>query len=148
MRQSLIWIGGFFAVIAFFVVMSFASSGFRALTAPWFGWVEAEVQQESAGNRVFQYETFFNLCAKVQSTEANLASQLALLDTLDPESNQYSMTQTNIAGLQAARNNAITEYNSRSTRDYTSARFKDADLPYRIPLDLYNGNNRTSCAAQ
>lgn len=148
MKPVMMAIGGFVAVIAFFVVLSLASSGFRALTAPWFGWVDAEVQQESAGNRIFQYETFFNLCAKVQSTEANIASQLALLDTLEPGSNQYSMTQTNIAGLRAARNNAITEYNSRSTRDYTSARFKDANLPYRISLDPFNGNNRTRCAAE
>lgn len=92
-----------------------------------------------------QYERFFNLCAAIQADEASLDEQYLLLRSA--EGDDASRIRANIGGLVATRADSITQYNADST-EWTRGAFRDANLPYRIPLSPFKeGDTLTSCVA-
>lgn len=138
---ALLVVGGIFLL----VVIAGASWGWRYFTAPVRGIVDAEEQIESSGSRIYRYEQFFDLCAVVQAHEDKLDSQRLLLKELPVDSDQRSMTLTNIAGIEAQRANSIREYNANARKVYTDARFLDSTLPREIPSGAYTDTNKTIC---
>lgn len=110
-------------------------------TAGFRGQSEAERAIESGRSRIQLYNEFFALCSGIQAKEAQL-------DALRANTEMPSEKRgTAITATQIARQTLITDYNGKATRSYTAARFKDAKLPFRIPLKSYdNSNQRTTCA--
>ena len=124
-----------------------AVGGFRYITAPFRGAVEVERQIESGASRIALYNLFHDRCASIQGLEGTIDSQRNLLAALDPDGDDYSRTLINIAGLEGRRLSEINRYNEDAAKDYTAARFLDADLPYALSVAAYSGDNRTRCSA-
>ena len=119
---------------------------FRYHTAEIAGVTDAKVQQQSGGNRVFQYERFYNICARVQSAEAVIDSQKALAANMKDGDERLGNIMVTIGGAEAGRAKAITEYNAASAQVQTAGQFKANNLPHRLSLAAYNGTNKTHCA--
>lgn len=117
--------------------------GIRVQTAEIRGRGDAEITIQSGGNRIVQYEYFFALCESVQSAEASIDAQRGLLGS--PNVSQ-AMVEQNLAALEATRARSINTYNARAAQDYTSGQFRDSDLPYQLPSELYTGE-KTQCAS-
>lgn len=121
-----------------------AGLAFRYFTADVRGRVDAQEQILSGPNRIAQYDHFFNLCASVQSLEAQLDALNVELPRA-PTVRDESRILASITGVTAARARAINQYNADALKSYTSARFRDSDLPFQIPTGPYEGTP-TSCA--
>lgn len=117
---------------------------FRLETAAFFGNVDAQVQIESGPSRIAKYEAFFEKCSAARQVESQLDAQQTLLASLDPSTDQYARTLTNIAGLTARRMTHIEDYNRLAAQEETTARFQADNLPERLPTDAYAGV-KTSC---
>lgn len=134
-------------VVTFAVVWAIilATQGMRYATAGLFGRIEAEVQIESAGSRIANYEHFFNLCVSVQKAEAGLDAQHDALEGAETV-RERERIRANIAGLQVARLGGIQQYNADARKDYTKGRFRDSDLPWDLPETEYDTEGvHTSC---
>jgi len=123
----------------FVLALSVATGGWQYLTASFFGKVEAERAIESGPSRTAIYDRFFDLCAGIQAVEGQIDAQSAL---------GTDRARQNVAGLNARRAQLIARYNADATKDYTAARFRDADLPYRISPAAYDGSRQTVCASR
>lgn len=130
-------IGYGLAGLAGIAAVSLASGAFHYVTAPFFGRVEAERQIESGASRTALYNQFFDLCAGVQALEGQIDAQA---DNTGPNA------QANVSGLKARRAQVIAQYNADAKKDYTSARFLDAKLPYQLASGPYDGTTKTVCA--
>lgn len=107
----------------------------------------ARIEIFSSDSRIVRYEHFFAVCQSVQNAEAGIDSQTNALNQATSES-ERSVIRRYIAGLESARAQAINEYNAEASKDYTSANFLDADLPYQLSTEPYvPGGEKTSCAA-
>lgn len=126
-------------------LLSLATGAWTYITAPFFGRVQAERQLESGPSRITFYDRFHDLCAGVQAVEGQIDAQRTLLASLDKGTPDYTRTAQNIAGLEARRSQVIAQYNADASKDYTAARFKDADLPWQLSSAPYAGT-KTSCA--
>jgi hypothetical protein len=132
------------AVIVLLLALAAFWLGVRYLFAEWQGRVDAEVQIESAGSRIARYEHFFSLCASAQSNEVTIDRLRAQLESEGLEPRERTRLETTLTGVIAARADAVSKYNAESTQSYTSAQFRDSDLPYQLPL-TYEGVP-TQCA--
>lgn len=132
-------IGAACAFMLVIAVLALATGGWQYLTAPFFGRVEAERAIESGPSRTALYDRFFDLCAGIQAIEGQIDAQSAI---------ENERSRQNVAGLQGRRAQLIARYNADAAKDYTAARFRDADLPYHIPASTYDGSNRTICASR
>lgn len=144
LKYTGIGIGVFVALWA--VVAAFAGSNWawRYFTADTRGAVDAEEQLESAPSRIQKYNHFHDLCASIKRKEAQLANQLNALDNATSNQERARIRQ-NIAAIRSQRMGDIAQYNADAHKDYTRARFHDSDLPYTIPEERFDGNNRTQC---
>jgi hypothetical protein len=106
----------------------------------------AEIQINSAGSRIVNYDHYFNLCASVQNAEASIDAQTDLLKTTTNADDQGRIN-ANIAALQTVRATGVNQYNADSAKEYTEARFKASNLPYRLDTTPYKaGGQKTQCA--
>lgn len=110
------------------------------------GKVEAERQIESAPNRIQKYNHFYDLCSTVQSLEQSLRQQRNTLENV--EGDEAERTRSNINGLVAQRSRNVNQYNADARKEYTAARFKASDLPYKLPQTFDKGDPITSCEVQ
>jgi len=105
----------------------------------------AEIQINSAGSRIVNYDHYFNLCASVQNAEASIDAQTDLLKTTTND-DEKGRINANIAALQTVRATGINQYNADSGKEYTEARFKASNLPYRLDTASYKaGSEHTQC---
>lgn len=106
----------------------------------------AEIEINSAGSRIVNYNHYFDLCVSVQNAEASIDSQAELLkNTTDPLSKDR--INANLAAQQNVRAAGINQYNADSAKEYTEARFKASNLPYRLDGTPYKaGSEHTTCA--
>ena len=131
--------GLFIAFIVLMVLLIGGPTYLKAITAPFFGWADAERQIESAPSRISNYNHFFDLCAAVEGYEDQilvLTTQLAETDENDTK--EVNRLRSSIAGLEGQRARAIRQYNADATKDYTAARFHDSDLPYQLSIEGTN----------
>ena len=135
---------GIAVILALLAGLALATGQWRKVTAPFFGSVEQEVILERGNSRIQRYEAFFRACAAVQQVEATISSQRNLLAQATAV-DERSRINTNIGGLEARRANHITEYNRMAAQEATSARFRDANLPERLDLTPFTGDNFTNC---
>lgn len=137
------------AAVVFMLVLIWSivavSFGLRVATAGIVGKGEARIITQSAEFRLRAYQSFFDQCASVQTTEASLDAQRKLLLTATSDSDKTRIA-TNIAALEAVRANAINKYNA-DARTWTEGQFRDNDLPARLNTAVYkeDGSNKTSC---
>lgn len=118
--------------------------GIRWATAPAKGKLEAREQINSGATRIAAYNHFFDVCASVQSLEASLLAQEEALAGSKGEDRER--IKANIAGIKAARADAVNQYNQDARKDYTIGQFKSSKLPYQLPTTFERGET-TSCAA-
>lgn len=131
-------------VLAVVIAGSALGWGWRWVAAPIEGAVGAREEIQSAEFRIAAYERFFNLCAAVQSHEAQIDALQAELDEASEE--DKSRIRSSLTGVRAQRMRLIREYNSEATRDYTTGQFRDADLPARLEPTDYPEEGGTTCA--
>lgn len=132
--------GAIIVAITIAIGLSLGTLAYRYFTAEVRGVVGAEEQIEGASSRIQRYQEFFNLCQSIQAKE----------DAIDNIKANATMSESGqgaaITANQNSRASLISEYNSKSSQSYTSARFKASDLPYRIERGPYTGSNKTNCA--
>lgn len=121
---------GTIGVVGIMVTISMSSLAYRYFTADVKGTVDAEEQISSGGNRVQEYEKFFRLCENAQNMKGNLQTQKELLNVAET-SRERANIRTNIAGINATIRKNVNQYNSMS-KQYTTDRFKDSNLPARL----------------
>ncbi|MFJ8345103.1 hypothetical protein ACIQ9J_01745 [Streptomyces sp. NPDC094153] len=127
------------------LVAIFAFGGVSQLTAPFRG--ETDKRNRTVGSGAFQiatYEEFFDLCASVQTSEAQLKALNEELGDKDhpPTADRAEKIRTSITAVKASRAESITTYNSKASQEHRQA-FQDADLPARLDLTA----QETQCAA-
>lgn len=136
MKRYILYVAGALLLLAI------AGPAIRYFTADIRGRIDANETIKSGSNRIAQYDNFFNMCAAVQADEARL-------DALEAESLQAttqedkSRISANISGVLGHRAQLIAQYNANATKSYTSAQFRDSDLPYKLFVE----DMETSCAA-
>lgn len=135
-------LAGLAGAIVFFLVIALIVGGstwLKAVTAPFFGWAEAERQIESAPSRIANYNHFFDLCAAVEGYEDQIVVLQDQLDETGPDdTREVNRLRSTISGIEGQRARAIRQYNADATKDYTQARFRDSDLPYQLSIEGVN----------
>lgn len=129
---------GLAALVGVGVALDLFGIFYKKETAGIRGESEAERMIESGTSRMQRYEEFFDLCQGIRSKEFQIDA-LEKNDQMDSDRKADALTATIIS-----RHNLISEYNSKSARAYTSARFKAEGLPYRISNKPYDGT-KTEC---
>lgn len=137
---------GIFAIIAFAFVITLFTLGLRTATAGIFGAAEAHIQIQSAEFRRAAQATFYDQCAGIQGNEAQIDALLVTLDSdIDQRTRNFTVTQ--LGGVTASRGAAIAKYNADASNTYQEGQFRDADLPFQIPLTDYPEGGPTICVA-
>lgn len=129
------------------VWIAFASAiwGFGVATAGIYGRGEARKQIQSAEMRIPAYNHFFDLCASIQGNEAQIDALEQELEHHSSGSKDHARVLANIAGVTAARQRAIAQYNADARKDYTIGQFRDSDLPYQLDTAEYPEGGGTTC---
>lgn len=145
-------VGCFFIVIVLIVVSSVGVWLGKVYFAEEIGRGNAEIQIQSAPNRISAHRYFYDLCVSVQNAEASLDAQTRQLEQTTDEASRNRI-MTNIASLHTTRQSGINMYNADSA-DYTAGQFKASDLPYSLSTAPYTpsadgeGSPRTQCTAR
>lgn len=133
-------------ILAVVIIIGAVAGGWaiKYYTADVRGRISANERIKSGSNRIAQYEFFFNKCAAVQGTEAQIDALMdQVKNSTDPKT--IDRLNTNITGNMAQRQRSIFEYNAASNKSYTSAQFRDVDLPFELDSSVYTGENKTLC---
>jgi predicted Zn-dependent peptidase len=96
-----------------------------------------------ADYRIATYEKFFDLCAAVQTKEAELAAAQAELALEGLSDYRRQQLNANITAITAARAELINQYNADAAKADTAANFQSSDLPYTLDIE----SETTTCAA-
>lgn len=128
-KQLLIGLG----VFVCFIALIFGSWAWKYYTASIKGKVNAEVQIESAESRIQWYNHFHDLCSVVQSNKESLRVQKMLLESSESNDERIRI-RANIGGIQAQIARNVNRYNADASKNYTAARFKDSDLPFKLSV--------------
>lgn len=128
-------------VIALLIGAWFLATQFQRGTADYRGDTDLiEDTQANADFRRTAYESFFDKCAAVQTTEARILALQAEAETAS-EARAEEIAAT-ITANQAQRARLINEYNADAAKDWTSGQFQASNLPYRLDAN----QETTTCA--
>ena len=127
------------------VLMASAVWGFGVATAGIYGRGEARKEIQSAALRIGAYNHFFDVCASIQTSEAQLDALFNERAAYPAASKDYARTQTNITGVLAQRQRSIFQYNADAQKDYTIGQFKSSKLPYQLDSSTYPEGGKTIC---
>lgn len=119
---------------------------FTYYTADVRGRISANETIKSGASRIANYEHFFNLCAAIQSNEAQIDSLTENLGTA-VDNDDRARIQASLAGVKAVRFSGIAQYNADAAKSYTQGQFRDSSLPYQIPATNYPQGGKTICVA-
>jgi hypothetical protein len=135
--KVLAWIAvGLVALLAGGLFLVYGVGTFKKETADFRGGVSATEQIQADGKyRIAKYNWFFDQCAAVQTTEAQLEAAEAELAITDPGSWRAGQIRANITAVTSARAELINEYNAESAKTDTAANFKASELPYELDID-------------
>jgi len=148
-----VWTTAMYAVLSIFVVIVFGfiiagfTVGLRAATAGYFGAAEAEVEIQSSEFRRAAQAGFFDQCASIQTNEGQIDALLITLADENISQRTRDFTVTQLGGVTATRKGAINNYNANAQNTYQEGQFRDADLPFQIPLTEYPEGGPTICVA-
>jgi len=125
-------------VLMFVLVIVFwgFSTGFKYFTAKPSGIAEKERQVQSAEFRIYSYEHFYDMGARIESLEAKLVAQKKKIQKQKEGSEEYSRTLTNIAALEGLIIENKAQYNADAKKEETRGQFRANDLPYSYDLSL------------
>lgn len=147
-----VWTTAIYAILSIFVVIVFGfviaafTIGLRATTAGYFGAAEAKIEIQSSEFRRAAQAGFFDQCAGIQGNEVQIDTLLITLDSdIDQRTRNFTITQ--LGGVTASRGAAIAKYNADASNTYQEGQFRDADLPFQIPLTDYPEGGPTICVA-
>ena len=118
-----------------------AGWGYRYMTAPIRGAIDAREQIESGTNRISRHDEFYSLCAAAQTQQAMLQIHTDHLATAESAS-ERERVRRNINGVQAQLNRTVNQYNANASNSYTRGRFLASNLPYQL-----NANGVITCTA-
>lgn len=91
---------------------------------------------ENGNYIVGAYDHFHDLCGTIQSDQNRITNIKEALSTDPKPTGQQLVTlQASLLAAQQKFNDDVNQYNADSDKDYTEARFKDADLPFHISSD-------------
>jgi predicted Zn-dependent peptidase len=131
-------------LLAFATMWLFGWGFFSRETADFRGQTD-QVEQISADAdyRIATYEQFFDLCAAVQTKEAELAAAQAELALEGLSDYRRQQLNANVTAITAARAELINQYNADAAKADTAANFRSSDLPYSLDIE----SETTTCAA-
>lgn len=142
--RILITVSVVLAVLAIPVIVVFGGGWWKMITADWRGDVGVNEQVSAdAVYRIEQYEWFYDQCAAIQSTEADLIASTAELELHTEGSYRYNQLLANITAITSARAELINAYNAEADKADTAANFLASDLPYNIDIE----QETTQCSA-
>lgn len=145
MKEAFGAIGCAVAAVLGIVVLVVGGYAVKYYTADVRGRIDANETIKSGDSRIANYNHFFNLCASVQTNEAQLDALSDQLRAQTPGTPDYNRVLTNITGVRAARAGAINQYNADASKSYTQGQFLSSKLPYQLPTAEYSGA-KTVCA--
>lgn len=143
-----LWLGLIGLIVACYLLAALLwglNFGWRWATAGPKGELAAREQILSGANRITAYNHFFNLCASIQTNEAQLDGFFNEFALYEAGTDDYARVATNITGVQAARAGGINQYNADANKDYTIGQFRDLDLPYQLAASAYPEGGKTQC---
>lgn len=120
------------------VLLPVAFFGIRWATADIRGAGDAREQILADGDfRIQAYQTFFDLCASVQSQEDRIDSlDQELNDENNPPTDaRVGQIQSSLSAIRSTRGDLINQYNADASRSWTEGQFRDEDLPYQLNID-------------
>lgn len=123
----------------------FGITQFQRATADYRG--ETDLIEDTEANAHFRrtaYETFFDLCASVQSAETRIDALVEELHS-DPPPRTYRAEElrATITAVRSQRASQINQYNADAAKDWTVGQFQANGLPHRLNED----QEKTTCAA-
>lgn len=132
MKAFFLTIAAVVAVVLFGLAVLLITGVFQKETADFRGSVDQTEQVQANGSyRIAAYNSFFNQCASIQTSEANIEFSLEELEQQLPPSRQLQV-QANLNAQKAARVSAINQYNADAAKTDTQANFLSSTLPYFI----------------
>lgn len=124
------------------VALWFGTTLWQRWTADWRG-ETAQIERTRADEnfRIQAYDTFFDRCASVQTSEARIEALEEELETAsDVRADEIRATLT---AVRAQRATQINQYNADAAKDWTVGQFQANGLPHRLNID----QEKTTCAA-
>lgn len=119
-------------VLALVAMAVFGFGFFSQKSANFRGETSKRNQVEGNGSfRIAAYDSFYNQCAGIQSTEATIAALKAELLT-KPSADRVQQINAFITANVANRNGAIAQYNADARKSYTAGQFRSSDLPFQL----------------
>ena len=147
MKELTVWIGGAVVAVLLFVAVWILGFALSWWAAPWQGKLEARREITSGASRIANYNSFFNLCASVQSNEARIDELETTVELVTDAAEKQRLT-ISLGGVKALRHEGIRTYNANARKDYTAGQFRDSDLPYQLTdSDYSKGERKTSCGS-
>ena len=134
-------------LLAFIFALAWAIWGLQVATAGIYGRGEARIQIQSADFRIAAQATFFDQCAGIQGNEAQIDALNVTLAAEGISQRTRDFTITQLGGVTATRKAAIAKYNADSANTYLEGQFRDANLPFQLPLTDYPEGGPTTCTA-
>lgn len=113
------------------VLLVAGTLGIKYLTADTRGQVDANERiKADGGNRIAEYERFFDLCSSAMTTQ----DQIDNLEDEAKTAEEPRLTQisSSITALKGKLSENVNDYNSAASRDYTSGQFRDSNLPFEL----------------
>lgn len=129
------------AGLALIIGAWFAITQFQRATADYRG--DTALIEDTKANANFRrqaYDTFFDRCAAIQTTESRIAALETEAETAT-EKRAQEIASTITANI-AQRANQINQYNADAAKDWTAGQFQANSLPYRLDLN----QEKTTCA--
>lgn len=132
------------AILILAAMWVFGWGFFQRETADFRGQTD-QIEQISADAdyRIAAYEQFFDLCAAVQTKEAELAAAEAELALHEQGTYRHNQLLANITAITTARADLINQYNADAAKADTAANFHSSDLPYNLDIE----SETTTCTA-
>lgn len=124
-----------FSILALGLVITLATGTLQKWTADFRGDVKVKEQTKAnAGFRIGSYDSFFDLCSSVQSSEdaiRNAEDEIAAKETTDERKAKLRQV---ITAQKNTRAESVRDYNSKAGNELRGA-FKDAGLPARLDIN-------------
>ena len=109
------------------------------------GKLQARRQIQSGDYRIQAYNSFFDRCAAVQTSETAIDTTAAALATA--KGDDKSRLETNLQAQEINRAEAVNQYNADAAKSYTSGQFRASNLPYQLSTDYTPKGVHTVCAS-
>lgn len=129
-----------FGVLLLIIGLSVGGWLLKAAFAPTAGKVNQRIVTNEVGNRIAQYDKFFDDCASIEGLENQIKNTQAQLKTTT-DTDRKNFLSSVLLGYQNNRAEAIALYNANARKAGTNGQFRASDLPYTLHV-----NGVTQCS--